>query len=173
MQVLMIVAPKDFRDEEFLEPKEVFAKAGAEVTISSKGVEEATGKFGAKTRIDKDLSEVNIQDYDAVVFVGGPGTAVYFEDPLALKAAKEAFAAKKVIGAICIAPSILANAGILSGKQATAFSSEEENLRSKGASYTGEPVTRDKNIITANGPAAATKFGEEIIGTLRKVNISR
>lgn len=166
MRILMIVAPKDFRDEEFLEPKEIFDRAGAEVTISSKGVTEATGKLEARIKIDKDLSEVSFADYDAVVFVGGPGSATYFDDQTALNLAREAAEKNKIIGAICIAPSILANSGILKGKRATAFASEEKNLRAKGAIYTGESVTRDGNIVTANGPAAATRFGEKIIEAL-------
>lgn len=164
----MVIAPKDFRDEEFLEPKRIFEEAKAEVTVASKEVSEALGKLGATVKVDKDLGEISVDDYDALVFVGGPGSAVYFTDPEALKLAKEAHEAGKVIGAICIAPSILANAEILKGKQATAFPSEESNLRAKGAIYTGEPVTRDGKIITANGPQAAAKFGEEIINTLQR-----
>jgi protease I len=166
MAILMVVAPKDFRDEEFLEPKKLFSAAEAQVTVASKGTDEAVGKLGAAVKVDKDLSEVSAADFDAVVFVGGPGSAVYFDDPTALKLAKEAHEAGRVVGAICIAPSILANAGLLNGRSATAFPSEEQNLREKGADYTGEPVTKDGKIITANGSQAATSFAKEILGVL-------
>ena len=168
MQILMVTAPRDFRDEELLEPKAIFDDAAAEVTVSSRGTTEATGKLGAHVKINKDLSKVGAADYDALVFVGGPGAATYFNDPTALKLIKRANADGKILAAICIAPSILANSGILEGKRATAFASEEENLRSKGAIYTGEPVTRDGSIITANGPDAAEKFGKTIIAALKE-----
>ena len=161
-KVLMIVAPKNFRDEELLRPKEILEKAKANVTIASKGVKTAKGMFGSTISVDLDLAEANVKDYDAIVFVGGTGAEVYFNDPQALKIAKEAYEQGKVVAAICIAPSILANAGILEGKKATAFPSEASNLEAKGAIYTGEAVTVEGKIITAKGPEAAVQFGNAI-----------
>ncbi|MBN1544218.1 DJ-1/PfpI family protein [Candidatus Woesearchaeota archaeon] len=164
--ILMVIAPEGFRDEEFLEPEAVFERAGADVTVASKGVSVAKGKLGATAEVDIDISDVNVEDYDAVVFIGGPGASVYFDDPTALKIAKDAYAAGKVAAAICIAPSILANAGVLKGRKATCFESESGNVGEKSAGYTGEPVTVDGLIVTANGPAAAKRFGQEIVKLL-------
>lgn len=165
-KILMIVAPEGFRDEECFEPKKVFEQNGAELAIASKGVKEAKGKLGKSIKVDLDISEVEVADYDAVVFVGGPGAVEYFDDANALDIAKDAFEQGKVVAAICIAPSILANAGILAGKNATSYPSEKENLKAKGAIYTGEPVAADGNIVTANGPAAAKDFGKAILDAL-------
>jgi len=167
-RVLFIVAPQNFRDEEYQKPRQILEAAGWQVEVASKGVNEAVGMFGAKAKIDKDISQVNIDDYLGVVFVGGTGAAVYFEDQNTLSLAKTAFEKGKVVGAICIAPSILANAGILQGRKATAFSSEQENLTLRGAKYTGEPVTVDGKIVTANGPGAAEEFGKKLADVLRK-----
>ena len=164
--ILMIVAPGNFRDEELLNTKEVLESSGASVTIASKDVDSAMGMLGAMVPIDKDISEVNVEDYDAVIFVGGTGASIYFDDETVLKMAKDAYEQGKIVGAICIAPSILANAGILEGKTVTAFSSEQENLESHGANYTGADVERDGNIITANGPQAAYDFGQKIAEAL-------
>ncbi len=166
-KVLMVLAPKNFRDEEYQKPRQVLEEAGFEIEVASKGVSEAEGTFGAKAEVDKDISQINVDDYLGVVFVGGTGAAIYFEDQNALSLAKTAFEKGKVVGAICIAPSILANAGILQGKKATAFSSEEGNLTAKGAQYTGELVTVDGKIITANGPQVAEEFGREIVDKLK------
>ncbi len=165
-KILMVVAPQDFRDEEFFEPKEIFDEAGAEVVVSSRGVLEATGLLGGKAKIDKDLSEVKAADFDAVVFIGGGGAAVYFDEPLALNLAKTAFAAGKVVAGICIAPTILAKADVLQGRRATAFASEKDVLEAAGATYTGESVTVDGQVITARGPEAATDFGQAIVKAL-------
>lgn len=165
-KVLFVVAPQNFRDEEFLEPKKVLEENGISVEVASKGVGEAMGMFGAKATIDKGLGEVKADDYNAVVFIGGTGASGYFNDQTALNLAKSAFEKEKVVGAICIAPSILANAGLLSGKKVTAFSSEAENLKVKGASYTGETVAVDGKIVTARGPEAATEFGKKLVEIL-------
>jgi protease I len=169
-KILMIVAPENFRDEEFLEPKKVFEDNDATVVVASKGVQEAKGMFGAIAKIDLDISEVNVDEYDAIVFVGGSGSSIYYTDQTALNIAREAFNKGKVIGAICIAPGILANAGILDGKRATIWDSGDgqyKNILEKGgAQYTGKNVEQDGNIITANGPHAAREFGEKIVEAL-------
>lgn len=167
-KIVMIIAPKNFRDEELLQPKEILEKAGAKITIASKGVKSATGMFGTKVNVDIDISEVKLAEYDAIIFVGGTGSSIYFNDSTAHSIAKEAIAKGKVLGAICIAPSTLANAGVLKGKRATAWPSEADNLRAKGAEYTGEAVTVDGRIITAKGPEAARKFGEAIAKALKQ-----
>jgi len=161
-KILMVLAPKNFRDEEYQKPRKVLEAMGLMVTVASKGTNEAIGMLGAKAKVDLDLSQVKIDDYLGVVFVGGNGAASYFNDKDALSLAREAFEKGKIVGAICIAPSILANAGVLSGKKATAFYSEEKNLTEKGAIYTGEPVTINGKIVTANGPSAAEEFGRKL-----------
>lgn len=166
-KILMVIAPQNFRDEEFLKPKAIFEAAGAQITVASKSVTEAQGMLGAKVKVDIDLTQVKAADYDAIVFVGGSGSSVYFNDPTALNLAKEAVNQNKVVGAICIAPSILANAGLLEGRKATAFPSEADNLKSKGATYVGEPVVQDGNLVTASGPEATKDFGEKIAEILK------
>lgn len=165
-KILMVIAPDGFRDEEFLEPKQVFESANAEVTVASKGVKVAKGKLGASAYVDIDISDVDALKYDAVVFIGGPGASVYFDDPAVHKIAKDAYSADKVVAAICIAPSILANAGVLKEHKATCFESESENVNVKSKGYTGNPVTVDGKIVTGNGPGAAKKFGQEIVKLL-------
>lgn len=166
VRALMVVAPKDFRDEELFEPKKILEERGIEVKVASKGVSEASGMLGGKILIDKDLTEAKIEDYDGVVFVGGTGASIYFNDPEVQSLAKEAFEKGKVVGAICIAPSILANSGILAGKRATSFPSEAENLKSKGTNYTGGEVEIDGKIVTAQGPAEAKEFGQTLAWAL-------
>lgn len=161
-KIVMIIAPENFRDEELLEPKDVFETAGFDVVVASKDVSETRGMLGSVVTVDMNVSDLNIQDYDAVIFVGGSGSAVYFDDEEILSLAKDAYNTADVVGAICIAPSILANAGLLEGKRVTSFQSEKNNLINKGSIYTGNDVEKDGKIITAVGPGAARKFGEEI-----------
>ncbi len=165
-RVLMVIAPNNFREEELLEPKNVLGSLGAEVIVASKGVSEAKGVMGTTVKIDKDLSEIKAGDYDGVVFVGGPGASIYFSDPLVLGLAKEAVLKGKVVGAICIAPTILAKAGVVAGKRMTAFSSEENSLVNSGATFTGVSVEVDEKIITADGPVSSRSFGEKIAEVL-------
>lgn len=165
-KVLMVIAPKNFRDEEFFKPRVVLQSEGAGVVVTSKTTEEATGALGGKVKPDINLSQVNVQDYDAIVFVGGPGSSVYFNDQQVLDLAKEAVGQNKVVGAICIAPSILANAGVLQNRKATSFSSERGNLEAKGVNFVDQPVVVDGKIVTATGPQAAETFGQKLTEVL-------
>lgn len=167
-KVLMVVAPSNFRDEEYQKPKMVLENAGYQVVTASKGVQVAKGMLGATANIEQDIAGVNVSDFVALVFVGGSGASIYFNDQKVLALAKEAVFQGKVVGAICIAPSILANAELLMRKNATSFSSEAENLKAKGALFTGQAVTVDGKIVTANGPEAAEEFGQKLVEVLKR-----
>jgi len=162
LSVVMIIAPEDFRDEEYKVPKKVFESAGMKVVTASTRVGECSGMLGGKANADVLLSSVAVKDYDGIIFVGGVGAKVYFDDPVAQNIAKEAVRENKILAAICIAPVILANAGVLRNKKATSFPSEKETLMNAGAQYTGKDVEVDGNIITASGPQAAEKFAVAI-----------
>jgi len=167
-KALLIIAPENFRDEELFETKKVLEAAGIKTEIASNQAGTIKGMLGGSQEVKKTLFDVNVSDYQAIVFVGGSGASVYFDDAIALAVAEEAVRQGKIVAAICIAPSILANAGILRGKKATAYPSEKENLVNKGAEFTGEPVTVDGQIVTASGPSAARDFGWKIVELLQK-----
>lgn len=168
--VLMIIACSQFRDEELAKPREVFEKAGYEVTVASDKAEGCKGMLGAEAKVDKLLGDVSAKDFDAVVFVGGTGAKVLFDNADAHRVAKEADGAGKVLAAICIAPSILAKAGVLKDRKATVWEGEEfvAILKDGGSTYEGEDVVVDGRIVTANGPDAAQAFGEKIAELLKK-----
>jgi len=167
--VLMVIATQDFRDEEFVEPKKILESAGVRVTVASKELGEAVGVLGkVRAMPDFTLEQVHATDYDAVIFVGGPGSREYWDDPAAHKIARQAHDAGKLVCAICIAPVTLANAGLLEGKRATVFHGESARLKEAGATYTGASVEQDGRIITANGPKAATEFGSAIRAALAR-----
>lgn len=161
-KAVFIIAQKDFRDEELLEPKEVLLSRGIATKIAAKTRNKAVGKLGTEIEPDLAIPEIEVKDFDAIIFVGGPGARSYFNDPDVLEVIRKFKEAGKILGAICVAPSILANTGVLIGKTVTAFPTEEENLKNKGAAYTGMPVEVDGNIVTAKDPTAAREFGEKL-----------
>jgi len=163
-KILFVIAQNNFRDEEYLVPKEIFEKNNIEVVTASITTGPATGMLGAIVNPDIAVKDGNIADYDAVVIAGGQGAPMLAEHDEVINLVKEAESKGKVIAAICIAPIILAKAGILEGKKATVFSFEDHinTLKSNGAEYVDEVVVVDGRIITGNGPDAAEEFGNEI-----------
>ena len=171
-KIVLIIAFQDFRDEEYFIPKSIFLGEGFEVKTASFKKGEAVGSYGGLAEVDLVLGDLNVNDFDAIVFVGGSGAARYFEDKNCLQIAKEAFSKNKVLAAICIAPAILAKSGILRDKKATVWSSGLDKsvvkiLKQEGADYQEKPLVIEGKIITANGPAQARNFGEVIVRALR------
>lgn len=167
-KVVFITAPEIFRDEEYIKPKQIFEEAGFKVDTASIKLGEITGRFGYKANSDMLIDAVKPADYEAIVYIGGAGASVFFEDPNALKLANEFSQDGKPTAAICIAPTILANAGILKGKRATVFPDGKDALIKGGAQYTGNPLEIDGNIITADGPEAAEVFGKAVLLEIQK-----
>lgn len=161
-KIAMIIANSDFRDEEYEIPKQILEQAGAEVTTVSSSLKLARGMLGTKAKVDLLLSAVEVDKFDAIIFVGGIGAKEYWDNSIAHKIAQASVRKGKVLGAICIAPVILAKAGILQGKKATVFPQEKDKLEQKGVIYTGISIQKDGYIITAQGPKEARAFGEAI-----------
>ncbi len=164
-KILSIISPEGYQDIEYNDSKVALESRGHTV-ITASTVQEAHGKYGGTVSVDVLLKDVDPADYDAILFVGGPGCHQYFDDPTAHSLAKSFLDGGKLTTAICAAPSILANAGLLEGVKSTCFQGQAENLKEKGAEYTGSPVEKDGLIITADGPDSATAFGQAIAEAL-------
>ena len=159
-KIVIIIAFKNFRDEEYFVPKGIFEENGFEVKTISSELGTAVGGDGGEAEVDIALDDFNVSEFDALVFVGGPGAYEFIEDENVWKIISQARDEGKLLAAICIAPAILAKAGVLQGKKATIWSSPMDKkpikiLRENGAEYLEKPVVRDGKLITANGPAAA------------------
>jgi protease I len=144
----------------------VLEDLGNKITVVNSTGQPSKSKFGKIVNVDKSIYDIDTKEIDAIVFVGGSGAAEYFNNKQALMLAREFSKSGKVVAAICIAPSILVNAGILNGKKATSFPSERDNINAVGT-YTGNAVEVDGKIITGNGPQAAKEFGKKIAESLK------
>ena len=170
-KIVMVIAFKDFRDEEYFVPKEILEGAGAEVKTASNKMGRALGADGGEVEIDLLVKDLNPADFDVVVFIGGPGCLGNLDNENSYQVAKETVSQNKILASICISPIILAKAGVLKGKKATVWSSPMDRspvkiLEENGAIYQDELVVVDGKIITGNGPGAAKEFGEAIVEVL-------
>jgi protease I len=124
--------------------------------------------LGAQVVVDAVVSQLHAAEFDAVVIAGGAGAPSHLWDhePL-ISLAREAHALGRPLAAICLAPPVLARAGVLSGKRATTFPAQSAiiELKRGGATYVDEPVVQDGTIVTARGPEAAAAFGA-VLATL-------
>jgi protease I len=152
---VFVVPQESFRDEELFVPRDELEAAGWSCVIASRHAGPCDGMRGGRAMATLALKDVRVTDYDAVVFVGGNGARMLFEDPEAHRIARESVASRRVLAAICIAPGILARAGVLAGRRVTAHPSEAKAIESAGARLESTSVVTDDRIVTGDGPQAA------------------
>ena len=165
-KAVLIIASQNYHDAELFETKRVLDAAQVQTFIAGPRRGVIRGTLGGAAEATVLVSRLAVNDYDAIIFIGGPGAVEYFANPAALNIAREAVRTGKVLGAIGIAPSILASANVLAGVQATSLLSEQPRLVQSGAIFTGLAVQRERLIITAVGPEAAPVFGKYIVDAL-------
>lgn len=162
MNVLLIVAPKDFRDEELFHTKEELERAGIETGIASIQTGNIQGKLGGVAESDMSLEEIEERDWQAIVLVGGMGALIFKGNEILKQKITEFWQNKKIVAAICIAPTILSDFGLFRGKKMTVTEGSEDELVKNGVEWVDQAVVVDGNLITANGPKAARDFGKKI-----------
>ena len=167
---LLIIAQNGYQDVELDGTRKGLLEANFEVVLGSTKKGPCVGKFGGEEKATVAMKDVKVSDYDRIAFIGGPGAGNLWQDNDAKRIAKDAADANMILGAICIAPKILAAAEVLTGKKATVWNEDGDQegfLAMHDVHYTGETVTIDENIITANGPKAAVEFGKKLAAMKR------
>jgi len=172
MKILIAIAPEKFRDEELADPVAALTQAGIEYEIASTRRGSCVGMLGARATATLSFEEVDPKQYEALLIVGGSGSQVHLWEDDVLRVIAKYFPPKgKVVAAICLAPVVLARAGILKGKKATYYENplSFREMKTGGAVLVNKPVVTDGRIITANGPAASKEFAAEIIRRITAV----
>lgn len=163
--IALIIAHQGFQPIEYGEPKKILEAAGHTVVTVSDMPGPATSKFGDTTDVDMTVADLKPAEYDGIFLIGGPGALVHLDSTAVHGIMHAAAASGKPWGAICIAPRILAHAGLLQGKRATGWNDDNEVLEifsSAGATYVKRPCVEEGSLITADGPESAKLFGEAI-----------
>lgn len=142
---------------------DIVRRAGIHITtISISGKKEVAGAHGITFLADAKKDEVDFSTLDGIVLPGGmPGTTNLGADETVDKVIREFAAGGKLVAAICAAPSVLGQAGILNGKHATSYPGFEPKLT--GAVTSEDPVVQDGNVITSRGMGTAIAFALEIV----------
>lgn len=142
---------------------DIVRRAGIHITtISISDKKEVAGAHGITFLADAKKDEVDFSTLDGIVLPGGmPGTTNLGADETVDKVIREFAAGGKLVAAICAAPSVLGQAGLLNGKHATSYPGFEPKLT--GAVTSEDPVVQDGNVITSRGMGTAIAFALEIV----------
>ena len=163
-----ILTEEGFEQVELTSPKEALEAAGATVHIISpkSGKIKAwdKDKWGIEIDVDKNLSDANPDDYDALVLPGG----VLNPDKLRQNKDAVAFASAfldegKPVAAICHGPQLLIETGMLKGRRLTSYPSLQTDLINAGANWVDEEVVTENGLVTSRRPADLEAFNKKTI----------
>lgn len=169
MARLLVLLAEGFEEIEALTPVDLLRRAGADVdVVSISDSMEVNGAHAICVHANRLLRDLDVNDaldmYDAVVLPGGAPGYVHLKESILVKQLCEAFVdAKKVVAAICAAPTVLADFGLLEDKSATCYPGMEEALINGGALFVKEPYVWDCAILTSRGMGTAMDFGLELV----------
>jgi 4-methyl-5(b-hydroxyethyl)-thiazole monophosphate biosynthesis len=175
MPSVLAILAEGFEEIEAITPIDLLRRAGADVTTAAlaDGIH-VTGRSGITIHADTTLTAVGPKIFDCLLLPGGPGVKHLRADSRVRQIVLAHHAANKWLAAICAAPTVLNDAGLLSGKRYTAHFSVADELTTFDA---GLAVAADGNLLTSRGAGTALDFGlllvEKIFGSSKEKEIVR
>ncbi|MGP1281756.1 MAG: type 1 glutamine amidotransferase domain-containing protein [Parasphingopyxis sp.] len=174
---ILVLASDGFEFSELTGPRDTLIEKGARVTVAAPGLEPIAGESGGEikgriqpnTTLDKPVAA----DFDALLLPGGqrnPDNLRMEAD--AIRLIREFADQGKPIAAICHAPWLLIEAGLLRGRTATSWPSLRTDLRNAGANVVDREVAVDGNIITSRNPDDIPAFTQALIEAVENVGES-
>ena len=170
---IAILATHGFEQSELEIPLAKLKAAGAQVDVVSLAPGEIKGwdkkDWGQPVKVDKTLDQVSAADYDALVLPGGQiNPDLLRVEPKALAFIKEIYNQKKVLAAVCHAPWLLIETGIIKGKKVTSYKSIKTDVMNAGGKWEDSEVVNDLGLITSRNPGDLEAFVTKIIEEVRE-----
>ena len=165
MATVLMPLANGFEEIEALAVVDILRRGGVTVVMAGLSTEAVEGAHDIMVIPDTLLPDVNASSFDMIILPGGqPGTDNLNASPLIHGLLQEFHSQGTFICAICAAPIVLAQAGLLEGKRTTCYPSYGDHLR--GGIFIDLPVVIDGTVITSRGPGTAIPFGLTLLAQL-------
>lgn len=167
-RIAFLVANEGIEQAELVEPRKAVEAAGAETVLVApdSGTAQAFDHLDKADEFDVEetTSEADASHYDGLVLPGGVANPDNLRmDDDAVKFVRAFFEAGKPVGAICHAPWMLIEAGVVDGRTVTSFPSLRTDLRNAGAEWVDEQVVTDSGLVTSRKPDDLPAFNAKIV----------
>ncbi len=143
-------------------------EADVDVVLVGTGKKEYKSKEGYPAQVNMSIEKARTADFSGVVIPGGYAPDILRRYPKVNNFVKEMFEKKRVVAGICHGGWVLASAGILKGKRATAFCAIKDDMVNAGAKFFDKEVVVDGNLITSRNPYDLPAFCREILKALKR-----
>jgi protease I len=174
---ILIMATDGFEQSELMVPQQKLTAAGAKVEIAAPKSRMNQGEirgwdekdWGKSVKVDKDIESIDPSAYDALVLPGGQINPDKLRaEEKAIEVIRAFYSSGKVIAAICHAPWLLIEAGIIKGKKCTSYKSIKTDVTNAGGQWRDEVVMTDQGLITSRNPGDLDAFVSKIIEEVRE-----
>jgi len=161
MPTVLAILPEGFEEIEAIAPIDLLRRAGCQVTVAALGTSpHVTGRCNITMHADTTLGEAGAQTYDLIFLPGGPGVLNLRGDSRVRGLVQKQAAAGRWLAAICAAPTVLNDAGLLEGRRYTAHFSVAKELPHI---LKDERVVVDGKMITSRGAGTSIDFGLKLV----------
>lgn len=170
---ILIMATDGFEQSELMVPLQKLREAGAQVHVATPDGQSITGwndkDWGESVDADLKIEDIKAEDYIALVLPGGQiNPDILRTLPHAVGVVKAFVTGNKIVAAICHAPWLLIEAGVVEGRKATSYHSIQTDMKNAGAHWSDEAVVVDNGIITSRKPGDLDAFVDKIIEEVRE-----
>jgi len=165
----VVIITNMFEDSEYSKPVNAFKKAGHKIIrVGLKEGEVVKGKKkGTPVKIDKAVTDVSVEDFDALLIPGGYSPDKLRANEDAVKFTKEFAESGKPIFSICHGPQLLITADVLKGRRITGWKSIIQDIKNAGAEFIDKEVVVDKNLVSSRHPGDIPAFIRESLKKLK------
>jgi len=165
---IAILTENGFEEVELTSPKKALEDSGAKVDIISPQKQKVkawdTDHWSIELPVDVDIANANVHDYDALMIPGGvmnPDKMRTNED--CVNFARDFLSSGKPVAAICHAPQLLIETGMVKGRKLTSFPSLQTDLKNAGAIWYDREVVSDNGLITSRSPKDLNAFNSKLV----------
>lgn len=165
--IAILVGP-EYEDLEVWYPKLRLEEAGYATPLVGIGESTYRGKHGYPATMDAHVKDLSASDLAGILAPGGWAPDKLRRDRSLLDLVRSVHDAGKLVATICHGPWILISAGIVRGRRLTSTVGIRDDVENAGATWTGEPVTVDRNLVSAQVPKDLPAFGVAMVDALER-----